>query len=43
MSRKIEARRASGNDHERMGVLTHSKLQVPDRSKVPPGAWPALA
>jgi hypothetical protein len=26
MSRKIEARRAGGNDHERMGVLTHSKL-----------------
>ena len=26
MSRKIEASKASGNDHERMGVLTHSKL-----------------
>src|SRR5215213_1996425 len=26
MSRKTEARIANGNDHERMGVLTHSKL-----------------
>ena len=26
MSRKIEVKRASGNDYERMGVLTHSKF-----------------
>ena len=26
MSRKIEASKASGNHHEKMGVLTHSKL-----------------
>jgi hypothetical protein len=31
MSRKIEASKASGNDQERMGVLTHSKL--PDGTK----------